>query len=184
MDSIVEAQILDRFALRAGMSYLPAKDGFGLRVDGKLDALRQETHGLDLAIAAGYQSTGFNEVPAVAAHLAIGRSSGRLSLLANVGYGVGLEEAEQYGNAGLAGFYRVTEDVQVGIDSRFRIDLERDSDEPPGERDWDLMAGPQATVTVGPLAVTAGGGLAANQLRLDPETRVGALGYLGLGAAF
>lgn len=184
MDSIVEAQITDRAALRAGVAYLPTSDGFGLRVDGKLDALRQEAHGLDLAIAAGYQSTGFNEVPAVAANLAVGRSLGRLQLLANVGYGRGLEEAEQYGNAGVTGLYRVTNDVQVGIDSRFRLDLERDADEPPGERDWDLMAGPQATVTVGSFAVTGGGGMAANQLRLDPEVNVGALVYLGVGAAF
>ncbi|HTV25101.1 MAG TPA: hypothetical protein VMG12_40685 [Polyangiaceae bacterium] len=184
MDSIVEAKIADRAALRAGVSYLPTSDEFGLRVDAKLDALRQEAHGLDLAIAAGYQSTGFNEVPAVAANLAIGRSLGRLQLLGNVGYGVGLEEGEQYGNAGVAGLYRVTEDIQVGIDSRFRIDLERDADEPPGERDWDLMAGPQATATVGPLAVTVGGGMAANQLRLDPNVNVGALGYVGVGAAF
>lgn len=184
MDSIVEAQVIDRASLRAGVAYLPTSDGFGLRIEGKVDALRQEEHGLDLAIAAGYQSTGFNEVPAVAANLAVGRRLGRLQLLANVGYGRGLEEAEQYGNAGIAGLYRVASDVQVGVDSRFRIDLERDADEPPGERDWDLMAGPQATVTIGPMAVTAGGGLAANQLRLDPEVNIGALVYLGLGAAF
>jgi hypothetical protein len=104
--------------------------------------------------------------------------------MGNIEYGRGLEEGEQYGHAGVAGLYRVADDVQVGIDSRFRIDLERDADEPPGDRDWDLMAGPQATATVGPIAVTAGGGIAANQLRLDPEVRVGALGYLGLGAAF
>ena len=34
------------------------------------------------------------------------------------------------------------------------------------------------------IALTAGGGLAAHQLRLDPEVSIGALGYLGLGAAF
>lgn len=183
-DTAVEARILDRLAVRTGGSYLPTTEGFGLRFGGKLDALRQETSGVDLAIVGGYEATGFNEVPAVGGQVALGRTEGRLVLLANVGYARGLEEAEQYASAGAAAHYRVTPDVLLGVDSRFRIDIERDADEPPGEREWDLLAGPQVTIAIGPVALSGGAGLSAQRLRLETDTKVGALGQLGVGAAF
>jgi hypothetical protein len=184
-DTALEARIMERIALRAGGSYLPASDGFGLRFGGKVDALRQETSGIDLAIAGGYEATGFNEVAAVGGQLALGKSFGRLLLLANAGYARGLEQTEEhYASAGAAAHYRVTSNVQLGVDSRFRIDLERDDDEPPGEREWDLLLGPQITVAVGPVAVSGGAGLSAQRLRLENDTKVGTLGQLGVGAAF
>jgi hypothetical protein len=155
-----------------------------LRFEGKIDALRQEQNGVDLAFAGGYESRGFNEVPAVAGTLALGRSLGKLQLLANVGYARGLEDAEQYGSAGLAGIYQASQQLQLGLDSRLRVDLERNDDEPPGEREWELLAGPTVTFTMGSFAVIGGTGLAVNQLRLQPGLNVGAIGYLGLGAAF
>src|SRR5262245_39247807 len=117
--------------------------------------------------------------------LALGRSIGNVQLLTNIGYARGLErEEEHYASASAAGLVRVSERVQVGVDSHFDIDLERDDDEPAGEREWELQAGPLVTVTAGPLAVTGGAGLTANRLRLEPGTNVGALAYVGLGAAF
>lgn len=184
-DSAAEAHIMGPLSLRAGGSYAPAEAGLSLRLQGKLAALSQEEHGVDLAVVAGYESNGFNEVSAVAGTLALGKSLGRLRLLANVGYARGIErEEEQYASAALAALYRVSQDVQLGLDSRFRIDLERDDDEPAGEREWDVLAGPQITLTRGSFALTVGGGATANRLRLDAETRAGALIYLGLGAAF
>jgi hypothetical protein len=184
-DSVAEAHITGPLSLRAGGSYAPAEAGLSLRLQGKLAALSQDEHGVDLAVVAGYESNGFNEVSALAGTLALGKSLGRLRLLANVGYARGIERGEEHNaNAALAALYRVTEDIQLGVDSRFRIDLERDDDEPAGEREWDVLAGPQVTVTHGSFAVTGGGGAAANRLRLDPETRVGGLIYLGVGAAF
>jgi hypothetical protein len=182
-------QVLNRVAVRASGSSSPAssssaRGGLGLRFEGKLDALRQETNGIDLAIAGGYESRGFNEVPAVAGPLARGRSVGRLQLLANVGYARGLEDSEQYGSAGLAGIYQASQQLQLGLDSRLRIDLERDDNEPPGEREWELLAGPTVTFTLGSFALIGGTGLAVNQLRLQPGLNVGGIGYLGLGAAF
>lgn len=183
-DSGAEVQLMNRVAVRASATSSPASDGLGLRVEGKVDALRQEKSGIDLAITGGYESYGFNEVPAVAGTVALGRSLGRLQLLANVGYARGLEAAEQYGSAGLAGIYQASQQLQLGLDSRLRVDLERDADEPPGEREWELLAGPTVTFAVGSFAVIGGTGLAVNQLRLQPGVNVGAIGYLGLGAAF
>ena len=183
-DSGAEVQLANRLALRATGSSSPASPGLGLRFEGKVDALRQETNGVDLAFAGGYESRGFNEVPALAGTLALGRSLGNLHLVANVGYARGLEDSEQYGSAGLAAIYAVSQQLQLGLDSRLRIDLERDDDEPPGEREWELLTGPTVTFTMGSFAVIGGTGLATNQLRLQPGLNVGAIGYLGLGAAF
>lgn len=183
-DSGAEVQLANRVAVRATGSSSPASNGLGLRFEGKLDALRQEKNGVDLAFTGGYESRGFNEVPAVAGTLALGRSVGKLQLLANVGYARGLEDSEQYGSAGLAGIYQASQQLQLGLDSRVRIDLERDDDEPAGEREWEVLAGPTVTFTMGSFAVIGGTGLAVNQLRLQPGLNVGAIGYLGLGAAF
>jgi hypothetical protein len=184
-ESSAEAQIVQRVSLRAGASTAPATEGLGLRFEGKLDALRQETNGVDLAVAGGYEQHGFNEVSAAVGAIAVGRSLGKLQLLANLGYARGIAQTEEhYANAGVAATYRVAESVQLGLDSRFRIDLERDDDEPPGEREWELEAGPTVTVTAGSFAVTGGTGVVTNRLRLVPETNIGALGYVGVGAAF
>jgi hypothetical protein len=183
-DGGAEVQLANRLSVRATGSSSPASNGVGLRFEGKVDALRQEQNGVDLAFAGGYESRGFNEVPAVAGTLALGRSLGKLQLLANVGYARGLQDAEQYGSAGLAGIYQASQQLQLGLDSRLRVDLERDDDEPPGEREWEVLAGPTVTFTMGSFAVIGGTGLAVNQLRLQPGLNVGAIGYLGLGAAF
>lgn len=184
-ESAVEAQIIGRASIRAGASTTPASEGMGLRLEGKLDALRQEQSGVDLALAGGYEQNGFNEVAAALATVALGRRLGGLRLLGNLGYARGVTATEeQYGSAGLSAMYRVAAPLQLGLDSRFRIDLERDDDEPPGEREWELQGGPAFTLTAGSFAVTGGTGLAANRLRLVPGTNVGALAYLGVGAAF
>lgn len=183
-DSGAEVQLTNRASVRATGSASPYGGGLGLRFEGKLDALRQEANGVDLAFTGGYESRGFNEVPALAGTLALGRSLGKLQLLANVGYARGLEDSEQYGSAGLAGIYQASQQLQLGLDSRLRVDLERDNDEPPGEREWELLAGPTVTFSLGSFAVIGGTGLAVNQLRLQPGLNVGAIGYLGLGAAF
>jgi hypothetical protein len=184
-ESSAEAQILPRVALRAGASTSPASEGLGLRFEGKVDAFRQERDGVDLAVAGGYEQHGFNEVSAAVATVAVGRSLGRLQLLGNLGYARGIAQTEEhYGSAGVAALYRVAEPLHVGLDSRFRIDLERDDDEPPGEREWELEAGPKVTVSAGSFALTGGTGVVTNRLRLVPGTNVGAIGYVGVGAAF
>lgn len=184
-ESSAEAQVIQGVALRAAASTSPATEGLGLRFEGKVDALRQEANGVDVAVAGGYEQHGFNEVSAAVATVAVGRSLGRLHLLGNLGYARGIAQTEEhYGSAGVAAVYRVAEPLQIGLDSRFRIDLERDDDEPPGEREWELEAGPTVTVTAGSFALTGGTGVVANRLRLVPGTDVGAIGYVGVGAAF
>ena len=80
-ESSVDARVLSRVSLRAGASTTPASAGLGLRLEGKLDALRQEGSGVDLALAGGYEQNGFNEVAAALATVALGGRLGGLYLL-------------------------------------------------------------------------------------------------------
>jgi hypothetical protein len=123
-------------------------------------------------------------VPALNAVVAVGRSFGRLHLLANVGYGYGLDQGEHYGEARLAATVRVHPAVAIGLDARARLDLERDADEPDNEPDWDLVAGPQATFSFSRFVVGVGGGLSALRLRSGTTTNVGAVAQLTLGTVF
>jgi hypothetical protein len=185
-DGVVEARLTDRLALRAGASVAGPDGGARPILGGRLDVLRQgaDGGGLDVALAAGYEPQGFNTVPAVAITAAAGRRFGALTVAANLGAGAGLEEGEVYGDARMAAHVRVARDLRLGVDSRLRLDLERDADEPEGEPDWELVAGPTATLTAGRFAVTGGAGVSAVRLRLSAEGRAGALVHLGLGMVF
>jgi hypothetical protein len=123
-------------------------------------------------------------VPAVTALVAVGRSFGETAVYANAGYAQGLELDERYGDLRLGGLQRVAKGLHVGFDSRVRVDLERDSDEPAGEPDWELLAGPLASVSLGRFVLTAGPGVSAIKLRSGGASKVGVVGNVGLGAAF
>jgi hypothetical protein len=183
-ESVLEARIYGRLSFRAGGSYVGPDGEVRPIFAGKVDALRQEGQGVDLAVAGGYEPHGFNTVRAIAATVAVGRTFDDLRVQANVGAGIGLEEGERYGDTRLAALYRVGDRLRAGVDSRFRIDLERDTDEPEGEPDWELVAGPLATMTLGRFALTGGVGVSAIRLRLETNTEVGPITYAGLGTVF
>jgi hypothetical protein len=150
----------------------------------QLDVLRQETAGLDLAFSLGYDQHGFNEVPALIGGVALDRFLGPVLLLANFEYGAGLEQGERYGDVRLAASYLATDQLRVGLESRGRIDLERDLDEPPGETDWQFLVSPIMTVLFGDFVVSGGAGVSALQYRLRPEVRTGALVQTSVGIVF
>lgn len=184
LDATVQANIVGPLSLRGGAAYVGPNGTFRPSVALGLQALRQDRHGVDLTVYAGYQAQGFNTVPAAYSMVAVGRSFGRLSLLANVAYGYGTEAGEQYGELHLAGLVRARPGLLVGLDARARLDLERDADEPDHEPDWDLVAGPMVTWTVGHFAVSASGGLSAIRYRDAAPMSLGAVGQLLVGSAF
>jgi hypothetical protein len=179
-----EAQIFGRLALRAGGNYIGPSGTFRPEVGLRIDALRQEKHGVDLAVLGVYEAKGFNTVRAVTARVALSRAFGDTRLVGNIGYGVGLEEGERYGDLRVAALHALTSRFQVGLDSRVRVDLERDNDEPPGEPDWELLAAPLATYSFDRFVVSASAGLSALKLRLIETKHVGAIATLGFGTVF
>jgi hypothetical protein len=98
--------------------------------------------------------------------------------------GFGLDEGERYGDFRAAVMRGLTRDLHLGLDSRLRVDLERDQDEPAGEPDWELVAGPLATYSVGPFVVSASAGLSALKLRLVDARNFGLIGTVGFGAVY
>ncbi len=183
-ESVVEASLARRLSLRAGASYISADGKVRPLVLGKVDVLRQTGQGVDLAIAGGYEPHGFNTVPAALIAAAAGRSFGAVSLLGNVGMGVGTEQGERYADGRLAAMVRVLPRLHLGLDSRARVDIERDNDEPEGEPDWEVVTGPFATISVNRFVLSGGAGVSAVRKRFDPSFAVGALMHLGLGAVF
>jgi hypothetical protein len=179
-----EAAVTRRLAVRAGFGYGDDREQASARLGLKLDVLRQESSGVDLAMAGTYGSHGFNLVPAVELAAAIGASVGDTRLMANVAYGQGLELDERHGDVRLGAFRRVARRVHLGLDSRFRMDLERDASEPAGEPEWDVVAGPQGVLSLGRFALIAGGGVSAVKLREGGPAKVGALVTTGVGSAF
>ena len=183
-DSAVQATLFGPLSVRAGAGYVgpngQARPGVSLAVQ----ALRQRDHGLDLTIYGGFQSQGFNTVPALTATVALGRQFGRVGLLTNVGYGYGLEGGEHYGEFRLAGLVRVLPSLHLGLDARGRVDLERDDDEPTDEPDFDVTAGPVVTWSINRFSLTASGGVATIKFRRAEGVLLGAQGQLLVGVAF
>ncbi len=183
-DTSTEAQLAGPVSLSAGASY----DGPGTiaspHVELRLDALRQATHGLDLAVAAGYVDVGFNTVPAAVFKIAAGRRVGTSYLLGNVVYGQGMQGGERYGELRLAALHPITRSAQIGVDTRFQIDLERDSDEPAGETDWESRTGLVASYAWDRLVVMTSAGVSALRLRAGGPTAVGPVVTAGFGTVF
>jgi hypothetical protein len=183
-DSTVQATLVGPLSVRGGAGYAGPDGQVRPSVSLAVQALRQSAHGVDLSVYGGFQSQGFNTVPAVQAVVALGRRFGRLGLITNVGYGYGLEEGEHYGEFRLAGQVRVLPSLQIGLDARGRIDLERDADEPENEPDFEVVAGPLATWSIGRFSLSAGGGVATIKFRRSENVLVGAQGQLLVGMAF
>ena len=184
MNGTLDATLIDRITLHATMTNVGMSDLLRPGVGLLFDVMRVEETGLDLALGGEYEVVGFNGVPAAVARTAIGGYAGSLRLQGNAAFGLGLQQQERYGQLGLSGIAPVAESLYVGLDSRARVDLERDDMEPSGELDWDMQAGPVATLAIGRFAVSATGGVSAWKQRTHEQAKVGAVGAVGVGAAF
>jgi len=180
----LEAQVLGRLSVRAGGSYIGPSGTFRPEAGLRIDALRQERHGVDMAVLGVYESAGFNTVKAVTARVALSRAFGKTRLVSNIGYGYGFNDGERYGDVRVAGLRAVGRSVHIGLDSRMRFDLEYDNDEPPGEPEWEAVAGPIATYSFDRFVLTGTAGMSAMKQRLIPTKHYGAIATLGFGTVF
>jgi len=181
----LDATLIDRVTIHATMTNVGMSNVLKPNVGMMFDVARgAEYGGVDLALGGDYEFVGFNGVPTLLSRAAIGGDIGELRLQGNAGFGLGIEEGERYGTVALSGLHPVAQSLYVGLDSRARIDLERDAMEPTGEMDWDMQAGPVATLALGRFAVMANGGMSAWKLRSQSTAKVGVTGSVGLGAVF
>jgi hypothetical protein len=148
----------------------------------QVHALSQDRHFVDGAFSATYLGEGFNLVRAVELQALIARRFGDTSLYMNVGYAQGLERDERYLELRLSAQQHFWDRRGfAGVDSRVRVDAERDNDEPAHEPETDLMAGPVVGFTVGNVAVSGFGGVSAVRYRDQSPSRVGAFAGVGIG---
>lgn len=184
MTGTLEATLIDRITLRATASNTGMSDqlkpAFGVLVD----VMHQEDAGVDIAAGGDYELEGWNHHEALVTRVAAATNAGALRVQANAAFGLATDGVERYGDLRLSGLHPVAQSVYAGVDTRARIDLERDDDEPSGELDWDMQAGPVATLALGRWSVSATGGMSAWKQRSRDTTKVGAIGALGVGAVF
>jgi hypothetical protein len=184
LNGTLEATLIERLTLRASAFNAGMSDELHPSVGVLFDLAREEDAGLDLALGGDYELLGWNRNEALVTRVAAGRTAGLTRLQANAAFGLATTTGERFGDLRLSGLHPVAQGVYAGLDSRARVDLERDGEEPSGELDWDMQAGPVASLAVGRWSVSATGGLSAWKQRSRDTAHVGAMGAVGLGAVF
>jgi hypothetical protein len=180
----VAATVFSGVTVHAQATQHPASEALQPSFGALVDVARQDRHHVDLAVGGEYAIRGWNGVPAVIARAAVGHSRGRVRIQATAALGFGLEEAELHGDLRASVMRRFTQRLWLGLDSRGRVDLERDDDEPPGEAEWEAQAGALATCALGRFVVSGLAGASSFKFRHDQIIRAGPSVSLGLGAVF
>ena len=161
-DVFADVSILSWLALRAGLQYTQYPDRFRPTFGARVQILGQDKAGLDLGAGAFLKPEGFSEAEAeVELVVALARRFGRFTTFANLVYGQDPEASERDGEVRLAALYSATKSIQVGLDSRLRVDLGSEEGErhAEGGAEYDLVFGPTASFAVGPIAAVAQAGM-------------------------
>jgi len=188
LTAVVEGALYRHLAVRVGVDYLSNRPGSAAATAGvRVGILRQERHGIDLGVVALYKQQGFTETTGELEFMvAVARRWSRFALFGNAVYGQGFLSTERDAELRIAALYSFGDRWNLGADARARIDL---GDPPAGSRPaaaeaaFDLVAGPTASVALGPVALLAQAGVHA--LTFDAGgTSVGAIALGGVGASF
>ncbi len=183
-DSAIEAHVWGPFALRFQTTYSNDTDKMRPSIAGRVQLLRQETHGIDGALSVFFKTEGFNETEGeIETFASVGRRFEQISLIGNLVYGQDPEGNERDGEVHAAAF-RQYHWLMYGIDSRVRFAIgTQHGHAATTEPIFDFIAGPVATAAAGPVAVFAQVGPSAFELdHSSAHLGVAALG--GLGAAY
>jgi hypothetical protein len=179
-----EVTVYGPIALRIGVLYTQDPEKLRPTVGARVQALAQkDDQGIDMSVGAFYKPEGFTEGEGeIEAVLAFGRRLGRFDLIGDVVYGQDPEGRERDGELRLAELYMATPRLELGLDSRVRFDLgtEEDKLEAEGGAEYDLVAGPLASYTLGEIAVSAEAGVSVLG---TPDTKVGLLALLGVAGS-
>jgi hypothetical protein len=188
MGALAQARLGSRVILGVSATYAPATatDGAAVRpsVGIQVQLLDQDRHGLDAGLAFGFHQDRFvGEEGFLEAVMTAGWRSDRTTIVGNLGYGRDGEGDDSEAAVRLALLRRVRGRFHVGIDGKARKLLV--STDPNrlahGTPSYEFMAGPLATVLIGPVAVSVETGVSGvNRQRL--QTGLTTLGTVG--AAF
>ena len=178
-----EVRVWGPFALRGGGEYSTARREGRPTIGGRVQLLRQERHGVDGSLSVFYRPEGFTEPEGeIETFVSLGRRFDRLALLGNLVYGQDPEGNERDGELRFASLYAIGR-WTVGVDSRVRFALgAQHGAMAAAEPRFDLLAGPLAAATVGPVALFAQAGPSVLKLAGTTSSGVAALG--GVGSVF
>jgi hypothetical protein len=184
-EATAEVRVWGPIALRGGAVYTGDDRKLRPSLGARVQALREDRHGLDGSIGVTYRPEGLTEPEGeIEAVVAAGAHFGKAYLVGNLVYGQDPEGEERDGELRLAGLYPLTAKLLLGVDGRVRFDLgsERTAAAGRSEPQLDVLVGPTAILLVGPVALLAHGGASAVRVR-----SVGAYGAFllgGVGTAF
>jgi hypothetical protein len=179
LDFAAELHLWGPITLRGGGVYTSNGNTLKPSVGALVQLFTDAGSGLAGSAGVFYKPEGLTEPEGeIEASFALGLRRERTTLVANLTYGQDGEGTERDGEVRLGGVYRVASRFYVGADSRFRFSL---GSAKVGEPDYDLVAGPLATLVVWDLAVTAQVGVAAVKVA---NAEVGPSALLGVARVF
>jgi hypothetical protein len=178
-----EVRVWGPFAIRGAAEYSSIRREARPTIGGRVQLLRQEQHGIDGSFSVFYRSEGFTEPEGeIESFISLGRRFDRISVLGNLVYGQDPEGNERDGEVRLASLYGVGR-WAFGIDSRLRFALGAQRGAMAmAEPKFDLLAGPVAAATTGPIALFAQAG--PSVLRVMNGTTAGVAALAGVGSVF
>jgi hypothetical protein len=178
-----EVRVWGPFAVRGGVEYSSVRKEGRPTIGGRVQLLRQERHGIDGSVSVFYRPEGFTEPEGeIESFVSLGRRFERVSVFGNLVYGQDPEGNERDGEICFASLYGAGR-WSVGLDSRFRFAIgTQKGTMAAAEPKYDLLAGPVASATVGPVALFAMGGPSVLKVTNTTSTGFAALG--GVGSVF
>ncbi|HEX3865815.1 MAG TPA: hypothetical protein VHV78_03650 [Gemmatimonadaceae bacterium] len=191
LTSVVEAAIVNRIAIRVGYDYVTSQSGGTLSAGLRFGVLRQEQNGIDLGFFVQYKQKGFTESNGeIEMALMLSRRWNHFGLYGNVVYGQGFERQERDGEVRLSGLYTLGTRFNIGFEARSHFDLGDAIGDPlpgsPPEAAFDLLVGPVALISVGPIAFLAEAGyhtLVIDNGDAGDSVSNGAIVLAGIGGA-
>jgi hypothetical protein len=193
-EAVVDGRIARRLALRVGASSSDLWGRSTAILGARLEILRDrgERAPFDLGVAVVYQPQSIRGDGLVTATVSAGKTIGRLSSQATIGYGQDPEADDGVGLASLGAVLRLTERVHAGVQSRARAQLWTEDPKFANLEQpiMDFAVGPLLAYSLGPFDLVAHGGLAGLMLKAAPEAlgprtrfQLGSLVMIGVGAS-
>jgi hypothetical protein len=191
--AVAEGSITRSLALRVDFEHGPSMGPENrLRFGGRLRLLDEESNGIDGAVALFYDANEFREEGNIVGGVLLGKRLGRMGLFVNALFGSDPEGDDQVLEVRLAPLYRVSDELQIGVDTRGRYNMSSDEKRSGTlTRDWELHALPTASYALGPFALVAEAGLSAQRTTGpfgEPDevskTNAGVLAMAGAAGAF
>jgi hypothetical protein len=185
-----EAKVLPFLALRVDYEHGPATGSNDqVTFGGRVQILNQAKQGVDFGAGFFYKAKDFRGEGDFLGSLMLGRNFGRWGVFANGLAGIDSEGDDWTTEVRLSTLYRATKELHVGFDARARYNFSDDEKRTSAQQlNWEMQAGPLASMALGPVALLAIVGPSALHLT-EPggatgRTTVGALAMAGAGAAF